>query len=211
MPIMTSDQWFSNPVTGMRMRMTVLPHQTAGRSFVAEYSYQAGRGKTAFPPHLHPNTTETFEILKGNARCLVGSEERPVKAGETIVLPANVAHIHPWSDGDEPILARQTAVCDPPDEAGLVAALQAAITIFGLANAGKVHPNGRPGLLQLALLAHGTIPQTYLGAVPKAVQTVATGAVSIVSRVTGERFAYPEYGIVTDAGIELPEDFKFAV
>jgi mannose-6-phosphate isomerase-like protein (cupin superfamily) len=205
---MTPDQWFFNPITGMKMRMPVLPHETGGSGFVAEYSYGPHGGKEAFPPHLHPNTTETFEIISGTGRCLVGNEERPVKAGESIVLPPNVAHIHPWSDSDEPIVARQIAKCDPPDEAGMVAALQAAITIFGLANAGKAGPKGLPDTLQLAVLAHGTIPQTYLGSMPKGVQRVLTAGATVVAYAFGKRFAYPEYGVVTDKGIELPAGFK---
>lgn len=208
MPLMTPDQWFFNPLTGMKMRMTVLPHETGGTGFVADYSYGPHGGKYAFPPHVHPNTTETFEIISGSARYDVGGVEKPAKAGESCVLPPNVAHIHPWSDSDEPIVARQIAKCDPPDEAGLVAALQAAITIFGLANDGKAGPNGLPDKLQLAVLAHGTIPQTYLGGMSKGVQRVLTTGGSAVAWLFGKRFSYEKYGVVTNAGIELPAGFK---
>ena len=46
-------------------------------------------------------------------------------------------HIHPWSDSDEELYVRQTAEADPPDLPGLLASLQAAITIFGLTGAGR--------------------------------------------------------------------------
>lgn len=210
MPIMTADQWFANPVTGMRMRMPQLPDQLRGTGFVAEYSYAPWKGKTAFPPHLHPHTTETFEILSGTARCLIGNRETVLKQGDSIVMPPGVAHIHPWSDSDEVMVARQTAVCDPPDAAGLRAALQAAITIFGLANDGKVSANGRPDLLALAVLAYGTIPQTYLAGMPKGIQTVLTAGASVIGRLVGKQFAYAQYGVVTDAGIELPANYPLA-
>ena len=202
--LMSPDQWFENPASGMRMRMTQLPQHTGGREFTAEYSYRPRGGKNAFPPHVHPHTTETFHVLSGRGRYLLDGKEGTVGVGETVVFPANVSHIHPWSDSDEPFRARQHATAEPADMRGLVNALQAAITIFGLANAGRVKPNGLPGLLQISILAHETIPQTYLGGVPRFAQTVGTGVLSVVARMAGYRFAYPEYGIVTDQGIEIP-------
>jgi mannose-6-phosphate isomerase-like protein (cupin superfamily) len=201
--LMTPDQWFTNPVSGMKLRMTQLPHETGGRQFIAEYSYGPHGGRDAFPPHLHLNTTETFDIISGSGAVMIGKETRKVKAGDSVLLPKNVPHIHPWSDNDGEIVVRQTAVCDPPDVEGMTAALQAAITIIGLANAGKANKKGLPDLLSLAVLAHGTIPQTYLAGQPKLVQKVLTGGVSVIAKAMGKRFAYPEYGVVTEKGIEL--------
>ena len=51
----------------------------------------------AIMAHLHRRWTETFEILQGSAACRRGAEERRLAAGESIVMPPNVPHVHPWN------------------------------------------------------------------------------------------------------------------
>ena len=105
---------------------------------------------------------ETFEILKGRARYRLGSETKTAVAGERVVMPPLVPHVHPWSDSAEELHVRQVADANPPDLRGLNASLQAAITIQGLAKAGRVNAKGLPNLLQLGVLIETTMPATYL-------------------------------------------------
>ena len=164
--------WFENPPMGQRARLVTLPSQTGGRSFVLEYVNRPFTGQFAVPPHQHPNYTETFEILAGRARYRLGSAERTAGPGDRVVLPAGVAHVHPWSDSDEELHVRQTAEANPPDLRGLNASLQGAITIFGLAGAGRVDGKGVPNLLQVAVIIRDTMPATYLAGVPILLQRV---------------------------------------
>jgi quercetin dioxygenase-like cupin family protein len=191
-----ADVWFENARVGQRARLLTLPCETEGRRFVLEYVNRAFSGRDAVPSHLHPTYTETFEILSGRARYRLGRGERTAMAGDRVVLPAGVAHVHPWNDGAEELHVRQTAIATPSDMAGLTASLQAAITLFGLATAGRVNARGMPGLLQLAVLADETIPATYLAGVPRGVQRVAFRALARLGRTRGYRTAYPEYGVV---------------
>jgi mannose-6-phosphate isomerase-like protein (cupin superfamily) len=181
---------------GQRARLLTLPAETEGRSFVLEYINRPHAGEFAVPPHQHPSYTETFEILRGQARYRRGGEELSANPGDQIVLPAGLVHVHPWSVSDEELHVRQTAVADPPDLPGLTASLQAAITIFGLATAGRVNRRGLPNVLQLAVLAETTMPATFLAGPPIPLQRWLFSTLAGLGRALGYRAAYPEFGIL---------------
>ena len=120
--------------------------------------------------------------------------------GEDAVPP----HVHPWSDSAEELHVRQVADADPPDWRGLDASLQAAITIQGLAKAGRVNAKGLPNLLQLGVLLETTMPATYLAGPPIVLQRVLFLALGGLGRLAGYKTAYPEYGVITGTGLEAP-------
>jgi quercetin dioxygenase-like cupin family protein len=201
------ERWFENAAMGHRARLVTLPSETAGRSFVLEYVNRPFAGEFAVPAHFHPATTETFEILQGRARYRIGGEERSAEPGERLILPAGMVHVHPWSASNEELHVRQVAVADPPDLAGLTASLQAAITIFGLATAGRVNSRGMPGLLQIAVLAETTMPATYVAGPPIAVQRLLIGGLAAIGRALGYRASYPEFGVLSAGQVaKAPED-----
>jgi mannose-6-phosphate isomerase-like protein (cupin superfamily) len=193
--------WFENPKQGQRVRFLTLPAETGGRGFTLEYVYRPFTGETAVPAHIQTAATETFDILSGEAKYRVGRKEGSARAGDRIVLPAGVAHVHPWSVSGEELHVRQTTEVDPPDGAGLVASLQALVTLFGLATAGKVDDKGLPNLLQLAVLIRSTMPATYIAGIPIAVQRGVFGGLARLGEAFGYRAAYPAYGILTEAGL----------
>jgi mannose-6-phosphate isomerase-like protein (cupin superfamily) len=196
--------WFDNPNVGQRSRIVTLPSETGGRQFVLEYINRPFGGENAVPAHLHTAYKETFEILKGRARYRLGSETKTAVAGERIEMPPLVPHVHPWSDSDEELHVRQVADANPPDLRGLNASLQAAITIQGLAKAGRVNAKGLPNLLQLGVLIDTTMPATYLAGPPIALQRILFGTLGSLGRIAGYRTAYPEYGVITASGLEMP-------
>ena len=78
---------------------------------------------------------------------------------------------------------RRVAAANPPDLRGLNASLQAAITIQGLAKAGRVNAKGLPNLLQLGVLIETTMPATYPAGPPIALQRVLFDHVDEVTSV----------------------------
>lgn len=181
---------------GQRTRLTILPCQTLGRSFAREYINRPFMGKFAIPEHFHPTWTETFEILKGRARFRIGRDEGEAAAGERIVMPPVIPHLHPWSASDEELHVRHIAEADPPDLAGLTGSLQAVLTIFTLAGQGKVNQKGSPNPLQLAVLAEQTMPATYLPGLPVPVQRVLIRGLAKVARAAGYRPYYDGFPVV---------------
>jgi mannose-6-phosphate isomerase-like protein (cupin superfamily) len=194
--------WFENPKQGQRVRFLTLPAQTGGRGFTLEYVYRPFTGETAVPAHIHAAATETFEILAGEARYRLGRQEGSARRGDRIVLPAGVAHVHPWSVSADELHVRQTTEVDSPDSAGLVASLQALVTLFGLATTGKVNDKGLPNLLQLAVLIRSTMPATYIAGIPIVIQRTLFGGLAYLGHALGYRTAYPGYGVLTETGLQ---------
>jgi mannose-6-phosphate isomerase-like protein (cupin superfamily) len=53
--------------------------------------------------HLHRRTEEIYLFTNGNGRMRLGEEERPVRAGDCVVIPPGVAH-KLWADEREPLI-----------------------------------------------------------------------------------------------------------
>ena len=49
-------------------------------------------GCAAPPPHVHPDTHETFTVEEGEFELLVGGDWRPVRAGESVTVPPGTRH-----------------------------------------------------------------------------------------------------------------------
>jgi quercetin dioxygenase-like cupin family protein len=200
---MATEVWFENPAVGQRSRLVVAPGETGGRQFVLDYINQPFAGQRAVPAHIHTTYVETFEILKGRARYRLGAETKTAAAGERIVMPPMVPHVHPWSDSAEELHVRQVTDASPADLRGLNAGLQAAITIQALARAGRVNAKGLPNLLQLGVLINTTMPATYLAGAPILMQRTLFAVLGFAGRIAGYKTAYPEYGVITADGLEL--------
>jgi mannose-6-phosphate isomerase-like protein (cupin superfamily) len=196
--------WMENAAAGQRSRLVELPGETGGRRFVLEYIDEPWRGETAVPAHLHTTYTETFEILAGRAKYRLGDREGVAQAGDRVVMPPLVTHVHPWSASNEALHVRQITTADPPDLEGMIASIQGAITIQGLAKAGRVNAKGIPNLLQVAVIIDAAMPATYIAGPPIWLQRAAFGVLSRVGQVVGYRTAYPQYGLLAVDGLTLP-------
>ena len=197
--------WFENPQAGQRFRVVSLPAPRAPGTFVLEYIYRPFTGETAVPPHFHPTSTETFEVLSGSARYRIGGVEGTAEPGDRIVMPPNVAHVHPWSASAEPLHVRQTGVTNPADPEGIIASIQAQITLYGLARDGRVNRSGIPNPLQLGVLIHTTMPATYIAGPPASVQRVAFAVLARLGAWFGYRTSYPAYGTLTAEGLSAAD------
>jgi quercetin dioxygenase-like cupin family protein len=200
---MATEIWFENPAVGQRSRLVVAPGETGGRQFVLDYINQPFAGEHAVPAHVHTTYVETFEILKGEALYRLGGEVKRAVAGDRVVMPPMVPHVHPWSDSDEELHVRQVTDASPADLRGLNAGLQAAITIQALARARRVNAKGLPNLLQLGVLINTTMPATYLAGSPIALQRMLFAVLGWAGRIAGYKTAYNEYGVITANGLEI--------
>jgi quercetin dioxygenase-like cupin family protein len=189
--------WYVNERMGHRARILTLPSETGGRSFVLENVIRPFAGRYAVPEHLHPAMSETFEVLSGRGRYRLGTEERTIEAGERVLMPAGVRHVHPWSDSADELRVTQTGTAEPPDLRGMNASIQAIITIGGLATAGKVGRKGLPNVPQLAVLAREAMPATYVAGIPIPVQRALLAVLAGLGHAVGYRASYPEYGSLT--------------
>lgn len=133
--------------------------------------------------HVHPFQESGAEVVSGSLRFSVGGEERSVKAGESITIPANTPHFF-WNDGEE--------------EAHSVGWFRPALktdrffeTFFGLAQDDKLTAKGLPSLLQIAVMMPRFGDEIRLASPPWAVQRALFGLLAPVGRMLGYRPEYP--------------------
>ena len=93
--------------TGPHNRMRVL--EDTEESLLFEATWQPGSNVP--PPHLHPTQAEDFEILEGELQAIVEGEERTLRTGDTLHLPAATVH-QMWNGSEAP--ARATWRVTPP-------------------------------------------------------------------------------------------------
>jgi len=184
---------FTNPITGMRVTVLQTTAETDGRAVTVEYRLRPHTGREFTRAHRHRIYAERFEILAGRAAYVCGNEERTAAAGETVVIPLDTTHVHPWNIGDEELVVRHTTEAIRPDRQTLDAALLGAETLFGLAHEGKVDANGQANPLQMAVLFNALLPNSYLPNVPLPAQRVLFAALAGLGRLLGYRLSYERF------------------
>src|SRR5215217_2756022 len=170
-----------NPRTGQRMIFLQTGKETNGE-LVRIDSYNLPTG-VAEPEHVHPFQQSGAEVVSGALRFRIDGEERLVKAGESITIPANTLHFF-WNDGEQ--------------EAHAVQWFRPALKIdrffesfLGLAQAGKLDEKGLPSLWQLAVMVPQFGDEIRLTSPPWVVQKSVFGALAPVGRMLGHRPEYP--------------------
>ena len=61
--------------------------------------------------HYHRNTEELYLFTAGMGRMRLGDEERDVRAGDCVVIPAQISH-KVWNTGENPLVL--LCCCAPP-------------------------------------------------------------------------------------------------
>lgn len=184
-----------NPVTGHRIIFRKTTDDTDGELLQMDW---IGRvGWRAGPAHVHSFQEERFEVISGTLGSHVAGNERTLKAGDEVVVPAGIAHTA-WNAGEEEVHA---LVELRPASVRSETMLE---TVFGLAQDRKLSKTGIPrNPLRLALIVHDYEDQIFLASPPLAVQRVLFGALAKVGRLLGYRAEYPyPYG---DQGRETLE------
>src|SRR6478672_4337761 len=139
----------TDPFTKTRTVVMKGAREMAGRGWVIEVHCPEGAAP-AVTAHVHRTWTETFEILQGSAACRLGDKELKLAAGESIVMPPNVVHVHPWNVGSGEMVYRQTNDFGASTPEAVDDVLGAFATINGLAREGRIGKRGMPkNLLQL--------------------------------------------------------------
>ena len=183
----------TDPMTQIRTVVIQGAQETSGRGWVLEV--HSPEGAAAFLAHVHRTWTETFEILQGSAICRVGSGEHRLAAGESIVMPPKVPHVHPWNAGTGVMVYRQTNDFGASTPGAVDETLGAFATIHGLAREGRVGKNGLPSnLLQFAATGRAYAKHgTFDAALPVALQLGLSATLGRLAEALGYRAVYDRY------------------
>src|SRR6478609_712576 len=87
--IRTGDS-IANPVTGETVTFQRTSADSGGELVIAEVTLEPGG--SAATVHVHPNQTETFQILDGTVGFRLGRERLFATAGDTVTVKAGTAH-----------------------------------------------------------------------------------------------------------------------
>ena len=170
-----------NPRQKDRIVFEKTARETGGELLRLEVFAQPGAAPP--PDHVHPRQEEHFETVSGTLRTRVGGEERTLRAGERMVVPAGVGHTW-WIEGEE--------------EGRVLVEFRPALntetffeTMYGLVRDGKTGDDGVPPLLQMAILC--PTYDNYLPSPPIALQKALFWVLAPVGRLKGYKASYPEY------------------
>jgi mannose-6-phosphate isomerase-like protein (cupin superfamily) len=97
-------QVLENPASGERITFRQTAADTQGELLAIDLELPAGR-RVPGGLHVHPLQEESFEVVEGTMRFRMGRERVVAGPGETVVVPAGVAHDFA-NAGDEQALVR---------------------------------------------------------------------------------------------------------
>jgi mannose-6-phosphate isomerase-like protein (cupin superfamily) len=170
-----------NPRTGQRMVFLETGEQTGGE-FLHIDSYNPPSPPLE-PEHVHPFQESGAEVISGSLRFRVGGEERSVKAGQSITIPANTPH-HFWNNGEE--VAHSVQWFKPALKIDRFFE-----SYFGLAQDGKLNEEGSPSFWQLAVMVPHYGDEIRTPSPPWAAQRIIFGLLAPIGRMLGYRPEYP--------------------
>ena len=92
----------------------------------------------------------------------MGKVEHPANAGDVILLPNGIPHVHPWNVGNDVLHVRKITQLDKPDKGLLLKSEEVFETLYALAQEGKTDTDGLPkNLLQKVVVGQALEPASY--------------------------------------------------
>jgi quercetin dioxygenase-like cupin family protein len=172
-----------NEVTGQSIRFVVTAKDSKGE-FLEMVTTYAPRS-TPPAPHYHPQQHEEFSVLEGELTVKLDDRTIILRKGQTIDIPKNCNHSM-WNASAAKTIVSWKVIPALSTEYFLE-------TATGLANDGKVNTEGRPGLLQVALLANRHRAEFRLSKPSFVVQRILFSILSPLALLAGKKASYPQY------------------
>lgn len=164
-----------NPVSGHRMFFRVTGEDSAG---------ELVRIESVHPPidrfepmHVHPLQESRAEVVAGSLSYIVDGERLRLAAGESLTIPAGVAHSFCNDSG-----AEATSIQEFRPALRIAEFFR---TYFELAVAGELGEDGSPSLLRSASMAPSFSDEIRMSSPPWPVQRAAFALLGPVARLRG--------------------------
>jgi quercetin dioxygenase-like cupin family protein len=173
----------SEPITGEWVFGLVTPAETGG-------AYERGGGiftpGNAGPPeHFHPIYDEHFRIVQGEFIFRLGGQERPARAGDTLVAAKGTPHTFRCVGSEAGALVVETR------PAARIAAVL--LTLFGMAHEGLLTPQGQPKLLHAMVVGSEYADDTVFTTPPPAIALPIARLMAPIARALGYRSVETKY------------------
>ena len=181
-----SGEILTNPVTGERAVVRVGTEDGGDPEHAVVDLYVEPGGAVA-GEHVHAEMHERFQVLSGRVGFRVSGTEQVAGPGEGADVPAGAPHDW-WNAGEE------TAHVEVEVRGATASRFEEMlITAFGLAHEGKTNSEGRPGMLQLAVIARAYRDVISFTKPPAFVQAALFGPLAAIGRARGLRSSYAHH------------------
>ena len=172
-----------NPLTGQDIIFLQTSKDTAGRLLEMQSVYHAQSREPI--AHYHPEQEEDFSVLEGELCVRINGRLTIYAAGEQFYIPKGT--VHSMWNGSTGRTVINWQVRPALNTEYLLE------TASGLANDGKTAADGKPGLLQIALIANHYAGVFRLAKPPYIIQRILFTLLSPIARLAGYKAAYQEY------------------
>jgi len=163
-----------NPIAGERLTF-VATREDGSESLVCDITTTAGAPGP--PEHIHPSSSELFEVQEGAIMLEAGGTRHTLRSGESLTVRAGVAHkfaSHPELDG------RTRVTFDVPGRIE-----DQLVTFSELARAGRLSADGRPSMQQVAVTFSELVHDTRATVAPWAAQRALFAVLAPIGRRHG--------------------------
>lgn len=173
----------TNPVTGQSIIFLQTSRDTDGKLLEMETEF-APRSVTP-APHFHPFQEELFTVISGELTVNINGKTRKLTPGMQVHVNKNEVHAM-WNNSAQRTLVNWKVYPAMDTEEFLE-------NLMGLAADGKTNKEGRPSLLQVALLAQKFDHVFRLAQPPRFAQKILFGILKPFALVAGYRASYKKY------------------
>lgn len=192
---MRAGEVYVNSASGERAVVVLGPNETAGQRLVVDLYLRPNGGMTG--RHYHPVVREQFRVVKGRLAYTLNRVEKTAAVGEIVNVAPGTLHDF-WNPGAEEALVR----VDVQPAERFAALIKNG---FALAQDGKTDRTGKPGMLQIALMAREFDDVIRYDKGPRVIQQLLFFLLTPFAKAKGLRGSYPEY-LARPASEVLPLD-----
>lgn len=172
-----------NPLTGQDIVFLQTAKDTAGRFLEMQAIYPTSSREPV--AHYHPAQEEDFTVIEGALTVRMNGAVRTYHAGEQFHVPKGAAHSMWNASAGRTVI--NWLIHPALDTEYLLE------TTTGLANDGKTAADGKPGLLQIALIANRYAGVFRLAKPPYAIQRILFTLLTPLARLAGYKAVYRKY------------------
>src|SRR3954452_6858134 len=163
-----------NVVSGERVWFMETSATTNGEYTRLEVSLAPGTRRLT---HVHPNQSETFEVLEGTLSLRAGRDRVRAVAGDVVIVKPGEIHGF-WNEDTEQVRFRSTV-------APALRFEEVIGTVFSLDTDGKLGKRGLPSPIRLAMIMNGHFADVRLPYVPTWTQRALAFAGAALGRALG--------------------------
>lgn len=172
-----------NPKTGQDIKFLQTATETQGKLLEMESSFHPHSKEP--PAHYHPYQVEDFTIVQGELTVRIAGEVKVLKEGNTLHIPKRTVHAM-WNNSGHMTIVNWKVQPAMNTEHLLE-------TNIGLVNEGKTNGEGRPHILQIALMLNKYASVFRLAKPPYLIQKIIFTILSPFAYLFGYRATYEKY------------------